>query len=214
MSNRSSFLLFSLWVFCIIGINAQIPAIQQLQDEEKVSMNLHFYPSTLRMVNVQNDTAFNKLVKEIKKLSFYQINTDSFGINEMYSLSNQLVNEEAYEEYMTMDGKDMLMQVIGKESGDEWVAIGSIEEQLYLIAVQGKVNWLQVPKVIETISTQDSTATNTGFQILGSYLKDRRASNERRKERQRQRAAKAKEAKETTEKKEVAQDQSQRDDTL
>ena len=192
MSNRFSFLLFSLLVFYINNINAQIPAIQQLQDEEKVSLNLHFYPSTLRMVNVQNDTAFNKLVKQIEKLSFYQIDTDFFNFEQMNQFS-QLLEEEAYEEYMTMDGKEMLLQVMGKESGDEWVAMGSMEEQLYLIAVQGKVNWLQLPKVIEAISTQDSTVTNTGFQILGNYLKEKRASNERRKERQRQRALSEKE---------------------
>ncbi len=172
-------------------LTAQIPAIQQLQDEEKVSLNLHFYPSTLRMVNVQKDTAFNKLIKGIKKLSFYQIDTDSFDINTMTVFSDQLVKEEAYEEYMTVDGDDLLMQVMGKESGDEWIAMGSMEEEIYLIAVQGKVNWLQLPKVLETISSPDTTENATGFQILGTYLKDKQAAKERRKERQEQRAAEA-----------------------
>jgi len=184
-----SYLLVCLLILCTSCLNAQIPAIQQLQEEDKVSLNLHFYPSTLRMVNVQKDTAFNKLIKEIKKLSFYQIDTDSFGINEMSEFSNQLMEEEAYEEYMTMDSKEVLMQVMGKESGDEWVAMGNMEEQLYLVAVQGKVNWLQLPKVIETISSHDSTENATGFQILGNYLKEKQASKERRKERQRQREA-------------------------
>lgn len=200
MWNTYSFVLVSVLVLCTSCLSAQIPAIQQLQDEEKVSFNLHFYPSTLRMVNVQNDTAFNKLIKEIKKLSFYQIDTDSFDVEEMAQLSKQLVAEEAYEEYMTMDGQEMLLQVMGKASGDEWVAMGSMEEQLYLIAVQGKVNWLQVPKVIEAISTTDSTATSTGFEILGNYLKEQQASTKRRKERRQQRAASDKEATEAKEK--------------
>ena len=105
----------------------------------------------------------------------------------MSVFSNQLVEEEAYEEYMTMDGKEMLMQVMGKESGDEWVAMGSMEEQVYLIVVQGKVNWLQLPKVIEMISAQDSTASPTGFSILGNYLKEQQQTQERRNKRREER---------------------------
>ena len=187
MSNQYTFILFSLLFLYTSCLNAQIPAIQQLQEENKVSLNLHFYPSTLRMINMQNDTSFNRLIKDIEKLSFYQVDTDAFGIDELSTLSNQLVEEETYEEYMTMDGKELLMQVMGKESGDEWVAMGSMEEQIYLIAVQGKVNWLQLPKVIETISSQDSTAAPTGFSILGNYLKEQQAYKERRRERQQQR---------------------------
>ena len=189
MLNQYAFLLFSLLMFYGSCVDAQIPAIQQLQEENKVSLNLHFYPSTLRMINMQNDTSFNRLIKDIEKLSFYQVDTDAFGIDELSTLSNQLVEEETYEEYMTMDGKELLMQVMGKESGDEWVAMGSMEEQIYLIAVQGKVNWLQLPKVIETISSQDSTAAPTGFSILGNYLKEQQAYKERRRERQQQREA-------------------------
>ena len=187
MLNQYAFLLFSLLMFCASCADAQIPAIQQLQEEDKVSLNLHFYPSTLRMINMQNDTSFNKLIKDIEKLSLYQINTNSFGSKEMSVFSNQLVEEEAYEEYMTMDGKEMLMQVMGKESGDEWVAMGSMEEQVYLIAVQGKVNWLQLPKVIEMISAQDSTASPTGFSILGNYLKEQQQTQERRNKRREER---------------------------
>ena len=189
MWNQYAFLLLSLLMFYGNCADAQIPAIQKLQEEDKVSLNLHFYPSTLRMINMQNDTSFNRLVKDIEKLSFYQINTQSFDSKEMSIFSNQLVEEEAYEEYMTMDGKEMLLQVIGKESGDEWVAMGNMEQQVYLIAVQGKVNWLQLPKVIEMISAQDSTTTPTGFSIIGNYLKEQQQTQERRKERQEQRDA-------------------------
>ena len=200
MLNQYAFLLFSLLMFYGSCVDAQIPAIQQLQEENKVSLNLHFYPSTLRMINMQNDTSFNRLIKDIEKLSFYQVDTDAFGIDELSTLSNRLVEEETYEEYMTMDGKELLMQVMGKESGDEWVAMGSMEEQIYLIAVQGKVNWLQLPKVIETISSQDSTAAPTGFSILGNYLKEQQAYKERRRERQQQREAETAEEEATKEK--------------
>ena len=205
MLNQYAFLLFSLLMFYGSCVDAQIPAIQQLQEENKVSLNLHFYPSTLRMINMQNDTSFNRLIKDIEKLSFYQVDTDAFGIDELSTLSNQLVEEETYEEYMTMDGKELLMQVMGKESGDEWVAMGSMEEQIYLIAVQGKVNWLQLPKVIETISSQDSTAAPTGFSILGNYLKEQQAYKERRRERQQQRetAAAAEEEEEAMKEKDI-----------
>jgi len=187
-------LFFILCALSTSFSHAQFQQVNKLKEADKTDFNLYFYPSTLRMINIDQDTAFNKLVYGIQKLSFHQLNPDSIDEQNFLLLREEILEQENYEEYITISGGGMAGQafeVLGNEAGDEWIAMGFLEGQGYLIALRGTINWLQAPMVYQSILEKGEDG-NSGFGILFNYLKQ---SNDRSSSR-RKRTRKRKEAQE------------------
>ena len=126
------------------------------------------------MLNFEQDTAFNKLIKGVRKLSFYKMNPEAFQEADFTSLRETILNEEGYEEYMTMERNGIAgqgIQILGNEQGDEWVAMGFLEGQSYLIALKGTINWLQAPKVYQMILEQSENSAS-GFGLLLNFMRE------------------------------------------
>lgn len=188
MRYRFLFLCFCLHL-SITTTTAQIAAIKKLQEAEKVGLNLHFYPSTLRMINIQQDTAYNNLIKEIKKLSFYQLDMDSVNIAALYDLVEAVEKSDGYELYMDMSGAGRFAQVLGNEAGTDWMAITDVEGQAYIVTVKGAVNWLELPNVFAALSAKEEE-DQSGFGILFDYLQEDTQNRKNRKQRRKEREEK------------------------
>lgn len=177
------FFFIVVFLLSIAPVSAQFSWIQQLKDDDKTDLSLYFYPSTLRMMNLEKDTAFNRLIKGVEKLSFHQLKVDSFNVASFQGLKESIQQQENFEDYLTMEGGSTVgsgFQIIGNEEGDEWVGMGFIDGQGYLIALKGAINWLQLPKVYRSI-LEKGEESNTGFGILLKYLQ---TEEDRRKARQ------------------------------
>jgi len=182
---RNTILVIIILSIYSLNTFAQINSIKELKEADQLDLSLYFYPSTLRMINIDQDTALNKLVKGIRKASFHQLNSEAFDANSFYQLKNTIAKEENYEEYLTMEGgpndKGQGFQIIGNEKGDEWVAMAYIDGQGYLISLAGTINWLQAPKVYQAL-LEKSNNTDSGFGILLNYLKSEAERSKNRRE--------------------------------
>ncbi len=182
---KAHFFIVLVLSFISTTISAQFKNIQQLKEEDKTDMNLYFYPSTLRMMNFEQDTAFNKLIKGIQKLSFHKMNPEVFDEASFAALKETIQQEEGYEEYMTVEKNGIAgqgIQILGNEAGDEWVAMGFLNGQTYLIALKGTINWLQAPKVYQTLLEQ-SENTESGFGLLLNFMREEEQQRKRWRER-------------------------------
>jgi len=194
---KSFFSLLFLSFYLLSSSFAQNALLEQLKEDDKIDFSFYFYPSTLRMINFQQDTAFNRLIKNIKKLSFYKLDTEYRDSTDLIQLSANLMEQEKYEPYLEVEDTEYQVQIMGIESGKEWMSVATIEGETYMTYVEGSINWLEIPKVYEHI--RQDTSTQTGFNVLFDYFQESQSRDksrrERRKQREAERAAKEEEKK-------------------
>ncbi len=123
----------------------QSKTIAQLKEEEKTHRGFYFYPSTLRMINLQDDQDFNDLVKDIRKIIFFRMKKDAFFESDFYNTIKQLQREENYKEYIILEGPELNWYVVGKKSPDQVVIFGATPEEHYIIEILGTLDLRRIP---------------------------------------------------------------------
>lgn len=145
---------------------AQSTTITDLKKDKLTNMGLYFYPSTLRMVNLDNNEEFNRLIQDIEKLIFFKMN-GKFESIDMYNLVSQLQSEEQFEEYVVVDGPTKKFYLLGRDKPTETVGIALLDNEHYVFDVAGSLELKELPKLYEYIAENDSTFQNKFSQILG-----------------------------------------------
>ena len=167
---RQFFFIFILLVSINLG-RTQSKVIQELKDSNSVQMGFHFNPSTLRMLNLQKDTAFDDMVKGIEKLSFFIMEPNKFSTDTYFETAEKLMSKENYEEYIIWDGNGDELQVFGKPETKQMVGLAQYQDQMFIFDLQGTIDLTKIPAIYEQATTQDSTALN-GFSIIYDMIKD------------------------------------------
>ena len=183
MKRYFSFLF--LLLFFLPSSFAQNALLEQLKEEDKINFSFYFYPSTLRMINFQQDTAFNRMIRNIKKLSFYKLDAEYSDSTNLLKLATNFMEQEKYEPYLEVEDTEYQVQIMGIESGKEWMSVATIEGETYMTYVEGSINWLEIPKVYEKI--RQDTSTQTGFNILFDYFQESQQRDKSRRERHKKR---------------------------
>ncbi|WP_422359513.1 DUF4252 domain-containing protein [Reichenbachiella sp.] len=165
MKSRVLLLSLGLMVISLVSI-AQSSSITSLKKDKLTSMDLHFYPSTLRMVNLDNNEEFNRLIQDIEKLVFFKMN-GKFENIDMYNLVNQLESNEDFEEYVVVDGPTKKFYLLGREKPTETVGLALLDNEHYVFDIAGSLELKELPKLYQYISENDSTFQNKFSQILG-----------------------------------------------
>ncbi|WP_420580856.1 hypothetical protein [Reichenbachiella sp.] len=153
-------------IFISFNSIAQSSTITELKKEKLTSMDLHFYPSTLRMVNLDNNEEFNRLIQDIEKLVFFKMN-GKFETIDMYNLVNQLQSNEAFEEYVVVDGPTKKFYLLGREKPAETIGLALMNEEHFVFDIAGSLELKELPKLYQYISENDSTFQSKFSQILG-----------------------------------------------
>lgn len=113
------------------------------------------YPSTLRMINIQKNEAFNELASSFEKFLIYQL--DSTAIVEK-SYTKMLTNfrDKGYDEYMSIMGAGNNIVILGKEMRtNELTGVMSLEDKSFVFFLKGNVAWQKIPTIIRTMSDED-----------------------------------------------------------
>ncbi len=184
-----------LFLFCCLSAlsSAQSKVINEWKAGNKIESTYCFYPSTLRMVNVQRDPAFDKLVKPIRKMVFMNMSPDSIERKDLRIAANRMINEEQYETYAEVDGPDNALFVLGKEDKTYTCILAYNEAEYYMLEIEGMIDIMQLSKLYEKVSTQDSTSQLGMLNVLdlmNNKRAEKRERQERWKKRQKERATK------------------------
>ncbi|GEM_PF-5952722 len=192
------FLVFTLvFTAYFVGI-AQSKVLKELKDSNAIQLHLFFTPSTLRMLNFQDDPGYNEMVRGVEKLHFYLMNPSNFSINDYFDTAERLLKEENYEEFIIWDGDGDEFQVLGKPTEKDMIGLASYADRHYIFNLKGTIDLMKLPDIYEKMTTQDSTMDN-GISFIVDMIKnddnDRIRREKRRKEweeRSRKEAAEAK----------------------
>jgi hypothetical protein len=162
---KRSIIILSLIAFTSL-LQAQSDIIAQFKTEDKTEISLYFYPSTLRMMNLQHNDEFNELVKDIKKMSFLKLNKKWFDYKQFYEGVSNLQKEEDLEEYVVIDGKDQKLYLLGKDSPESTVAMAYFQKEYYAIDIAGSISLEKLPKLFEQLSQNDAALKNDFSKIF------------------------------------------------
>lgn len=136
----------------IVGCQNQIPPYQGLQDN--ASRSFYLYPSTLRMVNIEKDTAFYEMVSGINQLYVFLLNDSDKNISKskLDSITTEW-SQNGYEEYMYSHGGDLWMRVHGndQQASPELMGVLSMNEQTFGFYLDGSFNIAQIPAAMNAI---------------------------------------------------------------
>ncbi|MEM9916604.1 MAG: hypothetical protein AAF990_00830 [Bacteroidota bacterium] len=178
--------------------------LDSLSQENKVENSYFVYPSILRMLNLNNDSSFNALVRDVRRLRLMNLRVDSFSFDQMNDFSVGLQEKEQYDTYMEIEDTDQVIYLLGKDSPQKVVALANLQDRYYIVDIDGQLNMLQLPKLIESFSNMDSTQTSgfsTFFDLISRDADRERQRRERRRqwrekqaEKQRQKEAEASKA--------------------
>lgn len=170
---KRSILILSLIVFSTLGF-AQSKVIEQLKVDNRTDASLYFYPSTLRMINLQHNEEFNELVRDIKRMIFLKFNRNHFDQIKFMNAILELQQEESMEEYIVIDGKEQKLYLLGKESPASTVAMAYFQDEYYAFDITGSISLSELPKLYEQLSNADSGLKqdfSNIFEIVGGANK-------------------------------------------
>lgn len=141
-------ILCGFLLFNITFLAAQESIIKDFAEDRNV-IKVCFYPSTLRMINIKNDPAFDELVSDIDKLLIYKLDSiiakDSFHWIEEYK-------KNGFEEYLSVQGITNL-KIFGKEH--EVTGFSYSGETMTVFYLRGRVALQKIPELISTFESSE-----------------------------------------------------------
>lgn len=142
---------FTLLLFCFAA-NAQSKTITQFLEKHEPSASLYFYPSTLRMINLEKNPDYQRLVRNIEKLSFltFEKKSADVGKSDFQALKEQLASEK-FEELFSMNDQDNHIYVYAKGDDPEaYISVVDNQNSLMLFDMQGAPHLPSLMKLIQS----------------------------------------------------------------
>ncbi len=132
---------------------AQESIIKEYASENKKKAYA-FYPSTLRMVNLKNNEAYNEMISEINKLLVYMLDSSATASRSYTSVIDSY-KEEGFEPYAEVWGK-LNIYIYGKEGRKrQIVGVYGEEDRSFAFYLDGRISWQKIPTLIQTLESND-----------------------------------------------------------
>lgn len=167
-------ILTLLMILLGFGVNiAQSHTVSRFLADHTPSQKLFFYPSTLRMMNVQKNPDFYALVRDVDKLRvlLYDKNSSGFTSQTLRALS-QDVEKEEYQELMIFQTpkQKAYLYSLGEDDAPEGV-VGLIEtdDSLILTDLEGFVN---LPALLKLFQSDFNFEDVAGLVDIASQLRE------------------------------------------
>jgi len=131
---------------------AQNSVVTDFKESHSTALSLYFYPSTLRMVNLERNEEFDEMIREVKKARFFKMDSAAVSNDDLKQLSSELT-EDGFEEIMFLKNREMDIRVWGLEKRiPETIIISKSGYEVMLLEVNGMINVAKIPKIMESFS--------------------------------------------------------------
>lgn len=140
-----------------------------LKDQEKTVRTYYLYPSILRIINLQDNPDFNEVIRHVEKTIVYRLKPQTTA-EEISQLKWSLLDREHFEEYAQISMKGQKSYFLGKENPDHSIIIFPLNGEYYITDILGQINFLEINKMIRSISAQDTSGQDQFldiFKIMG-----------------------------------------------
>ena len=194
------FLLLSMFLLsgCNSVSNGESNILRELRatelilngNSEFVQTSYFFYPSTMRMVNIDNLPNWNEAIKEVRRLSVLSMWSDRFDQAKQTEIVGALEAKENFSIYAEMDDKYSNFKLLGRKNGSEAVLIYNDSTVNYVVHLLGKINYVKLMKL--SADLREMETKGTGIEFLTKAMgkdKNRAASRRRYYDRRKKREA-------------------------
>ena len=116
-----------------------------------------FYPSTLRMINLKQNEAYNELVSGVDKFLIYTLDSAT-RLDKSYRLISEQYLEAGFDEYATVFGGNMNMSILGKENARNQEYVGYFDQKGEMVVafyLKGDIPWQKIPTLIQSMNEMD-----------------------------------------------------------
>ncbi len=167
------------WILtcCLLGLTlcpslvaGQSKTIQSFIDRKQTAHRFYFYPSTLRMINLDRDPNYYELIKGIEKLIFFRLNQDSFN-RENFQAAVKDLYAEGFEDLIVVEDNERQVYVMGRDQPDETVVIAHSNGDYYVADVQGSIDFLELPDIYSGLIQRDSLEQKGFINVLNLFEK-------------------------------------------
>jgi len=156
------------------------------EDSELIRASYFFYPSTMRMVNIDNMPNWNEAIKDVRRLSVFSMWPDRFKVKEV---AEDLKVKENFSLYAEMEEQYSNFKLLGREDGTEAIFMYSDTISCYVFHLLGKLDYVKLMKLSADLRDEEKRGTGITYLLesLGNeekWSKRRRKYQDRRKEKE------------------------------
>ena len=142
--------LFLILFSMAASLSAQESIIKDFAESRR-DLKFCLYPSTLRMININKDPAYNELVSDVEKLLIYKLDSATIASNE-YLGWTQKYTENGFEEYIYMRGK-INLTLLGKD--EEFIGVSGANDNVVAFYLRGNIALQKIPELVQTFEKGD-----------------------------------------------------------
>ncbi len=114
---------------------------------------MYFYPSTLRMINLQRNAEYDEMISELKKARYLKLDSGVVTQEDLAVLGEKLL-KAGYEEMMVMKSAKTDIRILGLEkSVPEVVVIARDGYECNIMEITGMINLAKIPKLLESFNS-------------------------------------------------------------
>jgi hypothetical protein len=128
-----------------LALLSQSKSIERFRKSYKEDQNLFFYSSTIKMLNTENEPAFEDLIKDVEKIMvlYYDKEKQQFKDNEIEDLKNKLENEK-YVPLLLINEKGSEINLYKRDRKNKTVGFAALidnKKKLVIIDVKGSIDF-------------------------------------------------------------------------
>lgn len=154
METKACLLFLILW-----GVSgplfSQEKALKEYADHHN-KRKFALYASTLRMVNLEKNPAFNELVQGVEKLLIYVLDSAATASKSYLALEKEF-RDDQFEEYVKAYGGTSDWLLMGKElrKANEFIGFIGQDEGVVAFYFRGTLQWQKIPEIVRTMQTSE-----------------------------------------------------------
>ncbi len=156
-------------------------------DSELIRASYFFYPSTMRMVNIDDMSNWNEAIKDVRRLSVFSMWPDRFKLNEV---AENLKTKENFSLYAEMEEAYSSFSLLGRENGTEAIFMYSDTTSCYVFHLLGKLDYVKLMKLSGDLRDEENRGTGISY-LLKSIENEEKWAGRRRKYQDRRKAHEA-----------------------
>ncbi|NJN25407.1 MAG: DUF4252 domain-containing protein [Cyclobacteriaceae bacterium] len=142
-----------LFLFIVFATSCkQQSVVTDFLEDRQTGLQLYFYPSTLRMVNIEKNPDYDAMIKGVEQARFVRLDSGQFTGIEIAGLLTDL-RQAGYEEVLSYRAKDQDITIMALEqSVPTFVALSQAGHECMLLEMQGMINVATIPGFLQTFN--------------------------------------------------------------
>ena len=146
------FLLITLVILAGCSKKDRLGDFTEAHHAEK---SLFLYPSTLRMLNLENNEDFNEMIKDLEKGRYFSYPFNEDTSKKIKELEKQLLSD-GYEELLEIKNKDLSAHVYLLDQKTPLIfASVTNENMISLVEIEGMINPVKIPGLLENFNNEE-----------------------------------------------------------